>query len=170
MGAGGTRSSAAPAYPGPALAGVPAGANRRAFQYSGSARHTGVGWQGWRGDLRQEHRSRREAVRRTTRARCRWIDHHTVRSIRCRCRSLWLGGPTSYHLREATGRRNCQMAGGSHARCFAFSAGGAGDVVGRITLRIRGEARARLRADINPSLRDLAEHYAGRWVRRGHVT
>lgn len=68
-------------------------------------------------------------------------------------------GASSYTFAEATWSQQLPDWLGSHARCFAFL-GGVPEIVVPDNLRSAVSKAHRYEPDINPSYRDMAEHYA----------
>ncbi|MBM9995321.1 transposase family protein, partial [Pseudomonas aeruginosa] len=67
-------------------------------------------------------------------------------------------GASSYTFAEATWSQQLPDWLGSHVRCFAFL-GGVPEIVVPDNLRSAVSKSHRYEPDINPSYRDLAEHY-----------
>ncbi len=89
--------------------------------------------------------------------RCRLSTATAARSARRRCSSRCSARPATPSPKPP-GRSSCRTGWAPHTRCFAFL-GGVPEIVVPDNLRSAVSKAHRYEPDINPSYRDLAEHY-----------
>ena len=127
------------------------------FQYSWFCEH----YRAWQGKLdvvmRQEHRVGEKLFVDYAGQTVPVIDRHSG-EIRQAQVFVAVLGASSYTFAEATWSQQLPDWLGSHARCFAFL-GGVPEIVVPDNLRSAVSKAHRYEPDINPSYRDLAEHY-----------
>ena len=128
------------------------------FQYSWFCDH----YRAWQGKvdvvMRQEHRVGEKLFVDYAGQTVPIIDRRTG-EIRQAQIFVAVLGASSYTFAEATWSQQLSDWLGSHARCFAFL-GGVPAIVVPDNLRSAVSKTHRYEPDINPSYRDLAEHYA----------
>ena len=129
----------------------------KGFQYSWFCEH----YRAWQGKLdvvmRQEHRVGEKLFVDYARQTVPVIDRHSG-EIRQSQVFVAVLGASSYTFAEATWSQQLPDWLGSHARCFSFL-GGVPEIVVPDNLRSAVSKSHRYEPDINPSYRDLAEHY-----------
>ena len=127
------------------------------FQYSWFCEH----YRAWQGKLdvvmRQEHRVGEKLFVDYAGQTVPVIDRHSG-EIRQAQVFVAVLGASSYTFAEATWSQQLPDWLGSHVRCFAFL-GGVPEIVVPDNLRSAVSKSHRYEPDINPSYRDLAEHY-----------
>ena len=127
------------------------------FQYSWFCEH----YRAWQGKLdvvmRQEHRVGEKLFVDYAGQTVPVIDRHSG-EIRQAQVFVAVLGASSYTFAEATWSQQLPDWLGSHTRCFAFL-GGVPEIVVPDNLRSAVSKSHRYEPDINPSYRDLAEHY-----------
>ena len=127
------------------------------FQYSWFCEH----YRAWQGKLdvvmRQEHRVGEKLFVDYAGQTVPVIDRHSG-EIRQAQVFVAVLGASSYTFAEATWSQQLPDWLGSHTRCFAFL-GGVPEIVVPDNLRSAVSKAHRYEPDINPSYRDLAEHY-----------
>ncbi|MDH0185853.1 IS21 family transposase, partial [Stutzerimonas stutzeri] len=129
----------------------------KGFQYSWFCEH----YRAWQGKLdvvmRQEHRVGEKLFVDYAGQTVPVIDRHSG-EIRQAQVFVAVLGASSYTFAEATWSQQLPDWLGSHTRCFAFL-GGVPEIVVPDNLRSAVSKSHRYEPDINPSYRDLAEHY-----------